>query len=190
MRLLEERIIKDGKVYPGNVLKVDSFLNHQIDVGLLRKIAKEFHRLYQNEGITKILTIEASGIAIASLTAEEFCVPVLFAKKSKTKNISPNVYSAKVASFTHGNVNDIVVSKEYLNSGDKVLIIDDFLADGNALKGMIELCDLAGAEVVGAGIVIEKAFQKGGEQLRSSGVRIESLAKIDSMSDNEVYFRD
>lgn len=188
MRLLEERIIKDGKVYPGNILKVDSFLNHQIDVGLLREIAKEFYKLFENEGITKILTIEASGIAIASFTAEEFCVPVLFAKKSKTKNISPDVYSSKVASFTHGDVNDIVVSKEYLNKGDKVLIIDDFLADGNALKGMIELCKLAQAEVVGAGIVIEKSFQKGGDELRSNGYRIESIVKIDSMSDSEVYF--
>lgn len=191
MRLLEERILKDGKVYPGNVLKVDSFINHQIDVVLLREIAKEFHKLFKNEGITKILTIEASGISIASFTAEEFGVPVLFAKKTKTKNISPNVYSSRVESFTHGDVNDVVVSKEFISEDDKILIIDDFLAQGNALKGLIELVELAGAKVVGAGIVIEKAFQPGGEEIRKSGVRVESLARIKRMTDDgEICFCD
>ncbi|MBQ7580864.1 MAG: xanthine phosphoribosyltransferase [Clostridia bacterium] len=190
MRLLEERILKDGKVYPGNVLKVDGFLNHQIDVGLLRQIAKEFYNLFKTEGITKVLTIEASGIAIACMTAEEFGVPVLFAKKSKTKNISDDLYSSSVESFTHGVVNDIVVSKEYLDENDKVLIVDDFLAQGNALKGLIEIVHLAGAKVVGAGIVIEKAFQPGGEEIRSMGVRVESLAKIKSMTDDGLCFCD
>ncbi|MBQ7653893.1 MAG: xanthine phosphoribosyltransferase [Clostridia bacterium] len=184
MRLLEERILKDGKVYPGSVLKVDGFLNHQIDVGLLREIAKEFFNLYKDEGITKVLTIEASGIAIACMTAEEFGVPVLFAKKSKTNNISNDVYSSVVESYTHGTLNNIIVSKEYLHSDDKVLIVDDFLAQGNALKGLIELVKLAGAEVVGAGIVIEKAFQPGGDEIRATGVRVESLARVKSMTDD------
>lgn len=189
MRMLEERILADGIVYPGKILKVDSFLNHQIDVGLLREIGKEFYKLYKDCGITKILTIEASGIAIACFAAEEFCVPVLFAKKSKTKNISSSFFSSKVASFTHGNVNDIVVSKEYLNKDDKVLIIDDFLADGNALNGLMSLVNQAGGEIVGAGIVIEKSFQGGGDLIRQKGIRVESLAKIKSMTDDgKIYF--
>lgn len=189
MRLLEERIAKDGKVFSGGVLKVDSFLNHQIDVGLLREIGKEFYNIFKNEGITKILTIEASGIGIACVAAEFFAVPVLFAKKSKTKNIADDVYCAKVESFTHGKEYNVVVSKEFLNKEDNILIIDDFLAMGSALNCLISLVEASGASVAGAGIVIEKAFQPGGEMIRSRGIRVESLAKIKSMSDDgEICF--
>lgn len=182
MRLLEERIEKDGKVGAGNVLKVDSFLNHRIDVGFLRALGAEFYRLYADCDITQILTVEASGIGIACITAELFNCPVVFAKKSKTKNIFSDVYTVPVESFTHGTTYDIIVSKEFLNSSDRVLIIDDFLAKGNALRGLIKLVSDAGASLVGAGIVIEKAFQNGGDIIRSEGVRIESLARIASMT--------
>lgn len=184
MRLLEEKILKDGKCLPGEVLKVDNFLNHQIDPVFMDKLAKEFYRLYKKSGVTKILTIEASGIAVATLTALRFGVPVVFAKKSKSSNIGDGLYTAKVASYTHGVVNDIVVSKDFLCKGDKVLIIDDFLARGSALMGLIALVEQAGAETVGAGIVIEKAFQDGGKIIRDMGVRVESLARIASMDDN------
>ena len=184
MQLLIDRILRDGKVFPGNVLKVDSFLNHQIDVGLIREIGNEFYSKFKDEGITKILTIEASGIGIACITAEVFGVPVLFAKKNKTKNIAADVYTSKVESYTHGTVYDIIVSKEFLSKDDKVLIIDDFLAQGNALIGLIELVKAAGAEIAGAGIVIEKAFQPGGDYIRSQGIRVESLARVKSMTDD------
>ena len=185
MKLLEERILKDGKVGAGNVLKVDSFVNHQIDVKFLSKLGKEFHRRFADCGVNKILTIEASGIGIACLTAEYFDVPVVFAKKTKTNNIYADVYTSKVESYTHGTTYDIVVSKQFLRPEDHVLIIDDFLAKGSALKGLIELIEHAGATVVGAGIVIEKAFQPGGELIRSMGVRVESLARIASMSEED-----
>lgn len=181
MKELEERILKDGKCLSADILKVDSFLNHQIDVAFLEKIGQEFERLYHGCGVNKILTIEASGIGVACLTAQQFNVPVVFAKKSKTTNISNDVYTAQVASYTHGNVNTIVVSKQYLNSGDRVLIIDDFLAKGCALEGLVSLVQSAGATVVGAGIVIEKAYQGGGDALRNRGIRVESLARIASM---------
>lgn len=183
MKLLEERILKDGKVGAGNVLKVDSFVNHQIDVGFLSKLGAEFHRLFADCGVNKILTIEASGIGIACLTATYFDVPVVFAKKTKTNNIFADVYTSKVESYTHGTTYDIVVSKQFLRPEDRVLIIDDFLAKGSALKGLIELIEHAGATVVGAGIVIEKAYQPGGDLIRSMGVRVESLARIASMSE-------
>ena len=182
MKLLEERILKDGKVGEGNVLKVDSFVNHQIDVGFLCELGREFKRRFANDNVTKILTIEASGIGIACLTAQYFDVPVVFAKKTKTNNIYADVYTSKVESYTHGTTYDIVVSKEFLKPGDRILIIDDFLAKGSALKGLIELINHAGATVVGAGIVIEKAYQPGGELIRSMGIRVESLARIASMS--------
>ncbi len=182
MKLLEERIRKNGKIFDGGVLKVDSFLNHQIDIKLYQEIGKEFFRLYGGENVTKILTIEASGIGIACVTAEFFEVPVIFAKKSKTKNIAGDVYTSKVESFTHGKVYDIIVSKDFLNAGDRVLIIDDFLANGSALKGLIKLVEDAGATVVGAGICVEKAFQPGGDLIRDMGVRVESLARVKSMS--------
>lgn len=184
MKLLEERIRKDGKIKSGDVLKVDSFLNHQIDVELLEELGKEFYRLFGQEGITKILTIEASGIGVACITARYFGCPVIFAKKNKTKNIAGDVYTSKVESFTHGRVYDIIVSREFLLPGDRVLLIDDFLANGSALMGLIELVRSAGATLVGAGICVEKAFQPGGKMIRDMGVRVESLARVASMSED------
>lgn len=190
MQLLKDRINKDGKIREGNILKVDSFLNHQIDVDLLNEIGKEFKRRFANEEVTKILTIEASGIAIACIAAQYFNVPVVFAKKSKTTNIAGDVYTTKVTSFTHQKVYDVMVSKDFLNKGDKVLILDDFLANGEALLGLSKLVKDAGAEVVGAGIVIEKGFQNGGKLIREKGIHLESLAIVDKMSVTEgVTFR-
>ncbi len=183
MKALEEKIIRDGHVAKGDILKVDSFLNHQIDVKFMNEIGKEFKRLYADKQVDKILTIEASGIGIACITAQYFDVPVVFAKKTKTKNIYGDVYTSKVESFTHGTTYDIILSKEFLKKGEKVLIIDDFLAKGNALVGLINLVNAANAEIVGAGIVIEKAFQDGGKRIREDyGVHVESLARIKSMS--------
>lgn len=188
MKLLEERILKDGVVKDGNVLKVDSFLNHQMDTQLFEDMAKEWKRLYEGENITKILTIEASGIGIACFVGKEFGCPVLFAKKNKTKNIAGDVYTSKVESFTHGRVYDIIVSKSFLHPEDRVLIIDDFLANGAALSGLIDLVKKSGATIVGAGICIEKAFQPGGEMIREQGVRVESLARIKSMDNGKIEF--
>lgn len=191
MKLLEERIRTEGQIRPGGILKVDHFLNHQIDTALLFEMAKEFKRLFENERIDKVLTIEASGIAMASMTAYLFSVPLVFAKKSKTKNISDDVYSVEIPSFTHGNTNTVVVSKEYLQRGDRVLIIDDFLATGAALVGLKQLVEMGGGTVVGAGVAVEKAFQGGGDKLRAEGMRVESLAKIASMTDaGEISFCD
>ncbi len=187
MELLKEKILKEGKVFPGNILKVDNFLNHLVDTDLMYQIGKEFAGIFSGEKITKILTIEASGIAIGCFAAHEMKVPLLYAKKGVRKNQS-EVYTSKVMSYTHGKVYDISVSKEYLNADDSILIIDDFLASGEALKGLIDLINQAGAKLVGCGIVIEKAFQDGGKLLREEGVRIESLAKIVKMTDNEVIF--
>ncbi|MBR5043731.1 MAG: xanthine phosphoribosyltransferase [Clostridia bacterium] len=188
MKLLEERIRKDGKIKPGNVLKVDGFINHNIDVPFVYELGREFYNRYKDDGVTKILTIEASGIGIACLTALHFGVPVVFAKKSRTSNISKDVYTARVDSFTHGTTCDIVVSKEFLSESDRILIIDDFLALGNALVGLREITLASGATLVGAGIVIEKSFQSGGKMLREQGMRIESLAKIASMTDTDITF--
>lgn len=191
MLLLEERIRKDGVIGEGNVLKVDSFLNHQMDISLINELAAEFHRLFKDCGVNKILTIEASGIGIACLTAQYFGVPMVFAKKSKTKNIAGDIYTAKVESFTHGTVYDVMVSKKFLSADDKVLIIDDFLAKGQALLGLTKIVKDAGAEIVGCGIVIEKAFQDGGDIIRQQGIRVESLARIKSMSvENGAVFCD
>lgn len=191
MQLLKDRILKDGIVKEGNVLKVDSFLNHQMDISLFEEIGKEFKKRFEGESINKILTIEASGIGIACIVARYFNVPVVFAKKSKTKNIAGDVYTSRVESFTHGRIYDIMVSKDFLNSDDRVLLIDDFLANGCALEGLAELVRSAGATLVGAGIVIEKGFQRGGDLLRSNGVRVESLAIIDRMDENgSITFRD
>lgn len=184
MKLLKDRILKDGKILPGNVLKVDSFLNHQIDVNLLAACADEWYERFKDCGINKIMTVEASGIGIACITAQRFNVPVLFAKKSKSSNIGNDFYSTKVVSFTHGRSYDVIASKSYINANDRFLLIDDFLANGSALRAMTELVKLGGATVVGAGIAIEKAYQNGGEELRKSGLRIESLAKIASMSED------
>ena len=189
MELLKQRIRQDGTVKGNDVLKVDSFLNHQIDVALLGEIGKEFQRRFADCGVNKILTIEASGIGIACITAQSFHCPVVFAKKSQTKNIAGEVYTTKVESFTHGKVYDVIVSKKFLGPDDCVLIIDDFLANGAALEGLIDLVDQAGAKLAGAGIVIEKAFQPGGDRLRAKGIRVESLARVKSMSEeNGVEF--
>ena len=181
MKLLEERIRTEGQIRPGGILKVDHFLNHQIDTALLFEMAKEFKRLFENERIDKVLTIEASGIAIACIAALFFHCPVVFAKKSKTLNIAGDVYSSKVESFTHKTTSEVVVSKQFLNSSDKILIIDDFLANGKAIMGLADLVHQAGAEVVGAGVVIEKGFQDGGKKIREMGIDLHSLAIVESM---------
>lgn len=182
MELLEKKISECGKIFPGDVLKVDGFVNHLIDTDLMCEVGKEFYRLFADEGVTKILTIEASGIGIACLAARYFHVPVLFAKKSKSSNMAKDSYVTKVASYTHNQVYDVVVSKEYLSPDDKVLVIDDFLAKGNALNGLVDLVSQAGAKLVGCGIVIEKAYQDGGKLLREKGIRVESIARVASMS--------
>ena len=214
MQILKDRIRKDGKIREGNVLKVDSFLNHQMDVSLFREIGKEFKRRFEGEEITKILTIEASGIGIACVVAEVFnvpvvfakktsgigiaCVvaevfnvPVVFAKKTQTKNIAGDVYTTQVESYTHGRIYDIIVSREFLGPDDKVLLIDDFMANGKAMEGLIQIVKDSGAQLVGAGIVIEKGFQPGGDALRDQGVHLESLAIVESMDEKtgEIVFR-
>lgn len=188
MKLLEDRILKDGKVGDGGVLKVDCFLNHQIDVPFISELGREFYRLYKDESVTKILTIEASGIGIACLTASYFGVPVVFAKKTPTNNISGDVYTAEVYSYTHERTYAIRLAKDFLTSADRVLIIDDFLAKGSALLALLKLVHDAGASVAGAGIVIEKAFQPGGDIVRAQGIRVESLARIASMDKNGLTF--
>ena len=192
MQLLKDRIRKDGQVFPGNVLKVDSFLNHQMDIELFSEFGKEFKRRFEGEEINKILTIEASGIGIACIVAQSFGVPVVFAKKSQSKNIAGEVYSSKVESYTHGRIFDIIVSKKFLGPEDKILIIDDFMANGAAMDGLLEVIKESGAQVVGAGIIIEKGVQGGGERLRSQGLRVESLAIVDGMNDKtgEIVLRD
>ena len=183
MQLLKDRIQQDGIVMEGNVLKVDSFLNHQMDVTLFNEIGKEFARRFAGCGVNKILTVEASGIGIACITAQHFNVPVVFAKKSKTKNIAGEVYTSRVVSYTHGREYDIMVSKRFLGPADRVLLIDDFLANGAALLGLAEIVEASGATLVGAGIVIEKGFQPGGKLVRDRGIRVESLAVIASMDE-------
>lgn len=191
MEILKERIRKEGKIKAGNVLKVDSFLNHQMDIELFSEIGKEFKRRFADAEINKILTIEASGIGISCVAAQSFHVPVIFAKKTQTRNIAGDVYTTKVQSYTHGRIYDIIVAKEFLGKGDKVLVIDDFLANGKALEGLIALVEEAGADLVGAGIVIEKGFQAGGDTLRGKGIRIESLAIVESMNEatGQITFR-
>lgn len=190
MKLLEERIKKDGIVKPGNVLKVDNFLNHQMDIALFNEMGKEFKRLFADCKVNKILTIEASGIGIACIVAQYFDVPVVFAKKAQSINIDGDVYSTKIQSFTHQRVYDVIVSKKYLNLEDHILIIDDFLANGCALEGLIDLVQSAGATVEGIGIAIEKGFQQGGKLIRDRGIRLESLAIVDSMEGGELVFRE
>ena len=191
MKLLEERIRKDGTVKAGNVLKVDSFLNHQMDIELFNEMGKEWARLFADRKITKILTVEASGIGIACVAAQHFHVPVVFAKKSQSVNIDGEVYSTKIESFTHKRVYDVIVSKKFLHPEDHILIIDDFLANGCALEGLIDIVNKAGASVEGIGIAVEKGFQKGGDLIRSKGIRVESLAIVESMDDKtgEITFR-
>ena len=191
MKLLEERIRKDGTVKAGNVLKVDSFLNHQMDIDLFNEMGKEWARLFADRKITKILTVEASGIGIACVAAQHFHVPVVFAKKSQSVNIDGEVYSTKIESFTHKRVYDVIVSKKFLHPEDHILIIDDFLANGCALEGLIDIVNKAGASVEGVGIAVEKGFQKGGDLIRSKGIRVESLAIVESMDykTGEITFR-
>lgn len=181
MNFLEEKIMKDGIVKEGNILKVDSFLNHQMDIGLFERIGEEFKNRFSKEKVDKILTIEASGIGIACISARYFGVPVVFAKKSKSVNIDGDTYSAEIESFTHKNKNTVIVSKKFLNKGENILIIDDFLANGCALQGLISIVQNADAKVTGIGIVIEKGFQTGGQIIRNLGYRLESLAIVDSM---------
>ena len=192
MNFLEERIVKDGVVKEGNVLKVDSFLNHQMDVQLIDEVGREFHRRFADTEVTKVLTIEASGIAIAYAVARCFGVPMVFAKKAKSINIDGDMYTAEVESYTHKNRNQVIVSKKFLGPDDKVLIVDDFLANGCALQGLISITESAGATVAGIGIVIEKGFQYGGRSIRNLGYHLESLAIVDSMdaAEGSVTFRE
>ena len=189
MKLLEEKIAKEGLAIGTDILKVDMFLNHQMDVELLDEMGKEFKRLFENSGATKVVTIESSGIAIAVFVAKYLGLPALFAKKAKHKNVGDDVYSVASYSFTHGKEYTMIVSKKYLNKGDKVLIIDDFLAGGNACNALLDIIDQAEAEVVGIGIAIEKGFQPGGQALRDKGYNLRSLAIIDSMNDGKISFR-
>ena len=192
MNFLEERILKDGIVKEGNVLKVDSFLNHQMDIELFNEMGKEFKRLFSEQKINKILTIEASGIGIACIAAQYFNVPVVFAKKSQSINLDGEMYSTKIRSFTHNREYDVIVSKKFLNKDDHILIIDDFLANGCAVQGLISIIQSAGATVEGVGIAVEKGFQEGGKLIRDMGIRVESLAIVESMDANtgEIVFRD
>ena len=192
MKLLEERIRRDGIVKPGNVLKVDSFINHQMDVELISEMGKEWKRLFAEKNINKILTIEASGIGIACIAAFHFNVPVVFAKKAKSINLDGEMFTAEVESFTHKNKNQVIVSKKFLNEDDHVLIIDDFLANGCALQGLLQIVQAAGATVEGIGIAVEKGFQPGGRMIRNLGYQLESLAIVDGMNDEtgEVVFRE
>ena len=190
MKELIEKIRKEGQVRPGNILKVDGFLNHRMDINFINKMGMEFKRLFSDRPVNKILTIEASGIGIACLTAQYFHVPVVFAKKSQSINLDGSLYTTKVQSFTHKKVYDVIVSKKFLSPEDHVLIIDDFLANGCAVEGLIDLIDKAGATLEGVGICIEKGFQKGGRELRERGVNLKSLAVIESMSDDDLVFLD
>ena len=191
MKLLQDRIVADGKIEAGNILKVDSFLKHQIDVSLLEEIGQEFKRQFGDREVNKILTIEASGIAIACIAARYFNVPVVFAKKSRSLNIAGDVYTAKVESFTHKNTNDIIVSKKFLSPEDRILIVDDFLANGKAILGLCQLVEQAGATLVGAGVVIEKGFQDGGKRIREAGIDLRSLAILEEMDVNTgIRFRE
>ena len=191
MKLLEERILRDGIVKEGNILQVDSFLNHQMDIRLFNQMGEEFHRIFSDRLINKIMTIEASGIGIACIAGQHFDVPVVFAKKRKTSNLDEGFYRTKVESFTHGTTYDVIVSSKYVGPGDHILLIDDFLANGRALEGLADLIRQAGAVLEGAGIAIEKGFQEGGSRLRSRGIDVRSLAIIESMDakTGEIVFR-
>ena len=190
MQELKERIQKEGRVLPGDIIKVDGFLNHRIDTTLMRHIAKEFKKHFDVSGITAILTAEASGIALATICAEEFGVPLVFAKKAKSDNIEGGLYTSDIYSYTYKKKVTLIVSKQWLSSSDKILIIDDFLANGEALRGLIEIVAEAGAELVGIGVAVEKGFQKGGDKLRASGVNLVSLAIIESADENGITFRE
>ncbi len=189
MRKMEEKILHDGTILPGGILKVGSFLNQQIDTGFLREMGEEIADLYKDQGINRILTIESSGIAIAAAAGMTMGIPMVFAKKHKTSNVDGAVYCTTVHSFTHGIDYNVVVSHDYIQKGDKVLLVDDFLAGGNALRGLIDLCEQAGAEVAGIAVAIEKCFQGGGDSLRQKGYRVESLALVEDMGDDSITFR-
>ena len=189
MKLLEDRILRDGIVKPGNILKVDSFINHQMDISFINELGREFKRRFSHNRITKILTIEASGIGIACIAAQYFGVPVIFAKKAQSLNLDGEMYIAKVESFTHKRVYDVILSKKFLTEQDHVLLIDDFLANGCALMGLMEIVKQSGAVLEGAGVVIEKGFQKGGQMIRDMGVHLESLAIVENMTDDSLTFR-
>lgn len=190
MKRMEDMILAEGKILPGGVLKVGSFLNQQVDIQLMREIGDEIARLYEDEGVTKILTIESSGIPIAISAGFAMGLPVVYAKKNKSSNVSGDVFTTPVKSFTHGDTNNVVVSKEYISSDDKILIVDDFLAHGSALTGLINIVDQAGADLAGCVAAIEKGFQMGGDKLREDGYRVESLAIIDEMTDDGITFRE
>jgi xanthine phosphoribosyltransferase len=188
MKLMQDRILQEAQLLEGGVIKVDGFLNHRMDIDLIDKVGKEFYRIFGNLGVTEILTVEASGIGIACLTARYFNVPVIFAKKSESKNLVGELYTSEVYSFTKGRSYTIRVEKKYLKKSDKVLLIDDFLANGKALLGLVDICNQAGAEVVGAGICIEKNFQEGGDKIRKMGINLHSMAVIDFDENNNLYF--
>lgn len=190
MRLLQERIRRDGKVLPGNIVKVDGFLNHRVDTALLREIAHEFKRLFPTEGLTAVLTVEASGIPLATICAEEFGVPLVFAKKAKSDNIEGGLYQSEIFSYTYKKKVTLLVSRQWLGGDDRVLIVDDFLANGEALRGLVEIVGQAGAELVGIGVAVEKGFQPGGRRLRESGYNLKSLAIIDAADENGFVFRE
>lgn len=191
MEFMEQRILRDGQVRPGNILKVDSFLNHQLDVDLLDQVGKAFYDRFQGRGINKILTVETSGIAIACMTARYFHVPVVFAKKARSKNIDGDTYTSLVHSFTYGRDYTVTMAKKFLGPNDTVLLVDDFLAVGKAMRGLIDICSQAGANVAGIGIAIEKGFQEGGKELRHQGYDVFSLAIVDHMEDSgEIFFRE
>lgn len=190
MKLLQDRIVKDGKVLPGNIIKVDGFLNHRVDVSLLKAMADEFYNIFAEKKPTLIMTVEASGIALATVCAERFGIPLLFAKKAKSDNIEGGLYKSEIFSYTYKKTVNLIVSAEWLNADDKVLVVDDFLANGEALRGVIDIVHQAGAEVVGVGVAVEKGFQGGGQKLRDHGYDLHSLAIIESADENGIVFRE
>jgi len=190
MQLLKDRILKEGRVLPGNIIKIDGFLNHRVDISLLRAMAREFAALFDLDGLTGVLTIEASGIPLGAICAEEFGVPLIFVKKSKSDNIEGGLYQSDIFSYTYNKKVTLLVSKQWLGTDDKVLIVDDFLANGEALRGVVDIADQAGAEVLGIGIAVEKGFQPGGQLIRDAGYNLKSLAIIDKADENGIVFRD
>lgn len=190
MKLLEERIRQEGKVLPGNIIKIDGFMNHRVDVKLMRELAKEFKRLFDLEGLTAVLTIEASGIPLATICADEFGVPMVFAKKAKSDNIEGGLYQSDIFSYTYKRHVKLIMSSSWLGPQDKVLIIDDFLANGEALRGLVEIVEQSGAELIGMGVAVEKGFQLGGKKLRERGINLHSLAIIESADENGIEFRE
>lgn len=190
MKLLQDRISRDGKVLPGNIIKVDGFLNHRVDISLLKELAEEFYTVFAEEKPTLIMTVEASGIALATVTAERFGLPMLFAKKAKSDNIEGGLYKSEIFSYTYKKAVNLIVSAEWLNAEDRVLVVDDFLANGEALRGVIDIVHQASAELVGVGVAVEKGFQPGGQKLRDAGYKLHSLAIIEKADENGIVFRE